>query len=513
MSDQDPRPPRRPPPPPVTEDEGASDRSARAPGPGLPSLEAAPAVPAREPAPAPAAPAAPAREPAPAEEKPALRLELPTRKAPQSPPAPPSAGSARAAMDELEAKGLFLIRTPAPAAPKPLAPPVPSSPLLSDWDAFALDESAVGPLSSTPRAGGLAPERRPPPETRREPSPARDEYLQVEPGGPGVAGLPPRSAPRALEDRFPAGVVRLFDRRDWARLIEGFQRVIPTAPQEPSPWIGLAICALAQQDLPTAVRIFDYALSLDPTLEPGALLAEVLGDKPDPWLRLAEELARRGHVAQAVDLCNRVAVGPDFPRSAQRRAITTRHKIRYEHALAQAGPEGGASERTPWDLGRLARILGVLLALLVLLGIAAVAGARTGSAYFTERGQADLAEGLVLAERLGRGDRTADRELRAEDALASALSRFDEALRWYPWNARAAYLGFRTSQLALKVAKIRQNSPGAWSRARWEQARADEARTRERLRALLLDQAAMQAEDTAWKVLQTRALQGGGGSY
>lgn len=433
-------------------------------------------------------------------------------------------------MDDLEAKGLFLVRPPkaktppAPSLGAGFVPPgalpqVPRQADLSDWDLFALDDAPVGPLGRPQRPGGLAPERPvEPPPARREPSYRAADLLYDEMAGRAPAeGFgefarrfdkpvePPR---RAIDNTFPAGVVQLFDRRDWRNLIEGFQRVVPSAPGEPAPWVGLALCAMAQQDVATAAKVFNHAMTLDDDLQPGRFLAEVLSDQPEPWLRLAEELGRRGHLDAALDLCNRVAGNLDHPESLRHRAQKVRRKIRQDFYAERGELDPDYHTSPESSIGRVLRGLATGVTIVALLALAAFAGAKAVAAYQAERGVNELALGVHLLERLRRGDATADRQGRAEDVLGKAMGHLASAGRWDPRNPRPVFLRAKAAALVLQVGLARRPTKEAWKRSRWLQAEQEARRAQAAVQALKLPKETLDAEETAWRALRERALRG-----
>jgi len=515
QSDPNDRPVRRlpgPPPPPHTEEEEPARRF-----PGLPpppdteEEETASRLPGLPPPPQ-------------AEEaKPAL----PPPQAPEKP-----SNSARVAMDDLEAKGLFLARPSRSRPSRGASAPIPpgalqgpeSSGRISDWNLFVENPASgsparLAPTPVSPASGGsapLAPESNPD-KTKKTPAYRAADLLLDE-----MAGhvrherfdefvrrfeRPVETPRRALEEIYPPGVVDLFDRRDWQALIEGFQRVIPSAPEEAAAWIGLALCALAQKDLKTSSALADHALGLDETLALDRLLAEARPTTPDTWLRLAVNLGRLGHLEPAMDICNRVASDLDTPESVRRRAQKTRSKIRHDYFRhqGQTDPEGAPGGRSP---GRVLRVLGTALVVLACLGLAFAAFVKARTAYLMDRAEARLALSLNLTEHLKRREPVADRRAPLEEHVLAAMDDFAEVRRWRPEHVHASFLNAAAADLLLEIGRLRRSTDRRWDQKRWTEMRRMRDEAHEELARLALTPEQQSAEETALQVLRLRALRG-----
>lgn len=525
---------RQPPPPPVTEPEteGAGARLGRAippppvtePDPTLPApppVEKAPPPPPVQQAPPP---------PAPSGRPQRLELERAPRPTEPSRPAAPAPTTAKAAMDDLEAKGLFLVRTPPPpkSAVEVKAPPPPAGPSMRQveeaWGFFAPDVAPQGPLGAPPPASpgaGLAPERErpvPPPEKPVERSYRAADMLYDEMTGQMRAETftdfsrrfgPSTTGPRRLvEGIFPSGVVALFERRDWARLIDGFQRVIPQNPEVASAWAGLGACALAQEDVSTAARLFEQSLILNDDLLPGKLLSEVLPEKPELFLKLAEDLGARGRLEASQDLCNRVSLNLDYPDSLRKRAQNVRRRIRHQYFLkrGEVDPERPAAGE---GLGpRLRRLAGVSVVVLILLGVAAWAAALAYGALQVDQGSNRLSQGLYLLDRLREQDPSVAKRGKPEDHLEAAVAHFDRALKWNPGSARAAFRREKAATALVEVGKARRTSLEPWSRARTDRALRLQKESRTRLQAMKLAPDVLEEEKSQYEALRSKALDG-----
>ena len=539
------------PPPPQTEEEEPARRLPGLPPPPqdvaeeparrLPGLPPPPQDLAEEPARRlPGLPPPPQTE----EEEPARRfpgLPPPPQTVDVEPALPPPAAaekpsnSARVAMDDLEAKGLFLVR-PSRSGPSRVAPAPPgtlpgpgSSGRTSDWNLFVQIPASgpsgrLAPASGLPTPAGpapLAPESVP--DKTRKPPAYRAADLLVDEMAGNVRHerfqdfirrfeRPVETPRRALEELYPPGVVDLFDRRDWQALIEGFQRVIPSAPEEAAAWIGLALCALAQKDLKTSCALADHALGLDETLALDRLLAEARPTDPRTWLRLATELGGLGHLEPAMDVCNRIASDLDNPESVRRRAQKIRSKIRHDYfrRRGQADPERPTGANPP---RRVLRILGTGLVVLALLGLAWVAFVKARTAYLVDRGEARLALSLNLTEHLKRRDPIADRRAPLEEHVLAAMDDFAEVRRWRPEHVHASFLHAAAADLLLEIGRLRRSTDRRWDQKRWIEMRRMRDQAHEELARLALTPEQESAEETALQVLKLRALRGLGLEY
>ena len=502
-----------PPPPPQTEEE---EPARRLPGLPPPPQTEEEEEPARR---FPGLPPPPQDE----EEEPAL---------PPPPVAEKPSNSARVAMDDLEAKGLFLVR-PSRSGPSRVAPIPPgtlpgpgSSGRTSDWNLFVRSPASGPPGRLAPTSGlsgpaPLAPESVPN-KTRKPPAYRAADLLVDE-----MAGnirherfkdfvrrfeRPVETPRRALEELYPPGVVDLFDRRDWQALIEGFQRVIPSAPEEAAAWIGLALCALAQKDLKTSCALADHALGLNESLALDRLLAEARPADPRTWLRLATELGGLGHLEPAMDVCNRIASDLDNPESVRRRAQKIRSTIRHDYfrRRGQADPERPTGANSP---GRVLRILGTGLVVLACLGLAWAAFVKARTAYLVDRGEARLALSLNLTEHLKRRNPIADRRAPLEEHVLEAMDDFAEVRRWRPEHVHASFLRAAAADLLLEIGRLRRSTDRRWDQKRWTEMRRMRDQAHEELDRLALTPEQESAEETALQVLKLRALRGLGLEY
>jgi len=439
----------------------------------------------------------------------------PHRPAPEAADSPEPGSSARAALDDLEAKGLFLVRRPAtPPSPPATRPATPAPPPAADalnWSLFTSrpPEPGGGPVPDAPER----PARRPPEKKFR----AADELVERLEGRAPSEGFsdfahrferPTHPHPRAVEALFPPGVVRLFESRAWPALVEGFQRVIPSAPDEPAAWTGLALCALAQKDVGTAARLLDHALRIDDELRPDRLLAEVLPDRPKDWLRLAEGLARLGHLEPAQEICHRVAGDLDRPDKLRRRAQRTRQKVRSAYFLARGECDPEKLTRPVSPTRRMLQALGTGLLILACLALAGGAYIKATTAYHLNRAQARLAQSAYHLARLQTGDRTADRRGPIEGRLEEALDHLSQARRWQPAHVRAAFLNTVATEMMVAVGRVREPAEQGWSAARREAARTAHARARADLQRLRVAPQVLAAEARSWEEVRQRALRG-----
>ncbi len=526
------KPAAQPLPPPMTEDEELIGRRSPAyPAPVPGDEERARGLEGEPPPPPRLEVGPPARQPPPIKENesPAPRSHRPTGQPPGGSPeaSNPAAGSsARAALDDLEAKGLFLVRqspalkSQAPGRPEASAGPSKPAPVESDWSLFAPQQTVPGgsrhpepPLPSIERPA----QRHPEPGFR-----AADELVDRLDGRVRTERYsdfqrrferPGEPHKRAVDTLFPRGVVKLFEARAWQKLIEGFQRVIPSAPEEPAAWIGLAICALAQKDVSTSARLLDHALKMDDEFKPDRLLAEVLPDQPKDLLRLAEELARLGHLEPAQELCHQVAGDLDRDQRLRRRAQRVRQKVRQEYYLrrGECDPEKLARP-VPWTR-RALRALGSGLLILGCLGLAAGAYVKATTTYHLDRGQTKLAQSAYHLARLQSGDRSADRRGPVEGHLEEALHHFAEVRRWQPANLRATYLTAVATEMVVAAGRTRRSTELRWDAARWEAARKAQARAAADLQSLHLSPEQTAAEAQAWEAIRREALRGQGLGY
>lgn len=514
---------RQPPPPPVTEPEteGAGARLGRAipPPPMTEPDPTAPKTTAEKP-PEPTSEKPPPEPPAPTGKPQRLELERAPRPTEPPRPAAPRPSSAKAAMDDLEAKGLFLVRTPTPAkSPVEVkAPPTPAAPSMRQveeaWGFFAPDVAPEGPLGAPASPPPAAPA---PPKPEKRSYRAADMLYDEMTGqmraetftdfsrrfGPATAG--PR---RIVDGFFPAGVVALFERKDWARLIDGFQRVIPQNPEVASAWAGLGVCAMAQEDVATAARLFEQSLILNDELLPGKLLSEVLPEKPELYLKLAEVLGPRGRLEASQDLCNRVSLNLDYPDSLRKRAQDVRRRIRHQFFLkrGEADPERPAAGE---GLGhRLGRLAGVSLVVLLLLGVAAYAAALAYGALQVDQGSTRLAQGLFLLDRLREQDPSVGKRGKPEDHLEAAIAHFDRALKWNPANARAAYRREKAATALVEVGKARRTTLEPWNRTRTDRAVRLQKDARAYLKAMKLTKAVLDEEGSQYEALRSKAMDG-----
>jgi len=420
--------------------------------------------------------------------------------------------SARAALDGLEAKGLFLVRPPPspppPAANRPAAPPAPDA---SDWSLFPTRPTE--PFGRPVPEARVHPTRRPPEKKFR----AADELVDRLEGRTPAEGFddftrrferPTHPHPRALETLFPPGVVRLFEARAWPALVEGFQRVVPSAPDEPAAWIGLALCALAQKDPGTSARLLDHALKIDDELRPDRLLAEALPDRPKDWLRLAEGLARLGHLDPAQEICHRVAGDLDRPDKLRRRAQRTRQKVRstYYQARGECDPERLMRPVSPTR--RALQALGTALMVLACLALAGGAYLKANTVYHLNRAQTRLAQSAYHLARLQAGDRTADRRGPVEGRLEEAREHLSQVRRRQPAHLRATFLDTVATEMMVAVGRVRGPGEQGWSAARRQAARAAHARATADLQRLKVAPEVVAAEERAWEEVRQRALRG-----
>ncbi len=453
---------------------------------------------------------------------PVPKEEMPAIPAPTGPDS--RSNSARLALDDLEAKGLFLVR-PSKPGPSPQAPVAPLSGTPgrgSDWNLFIGTSAEAGPLGSLP---GLPAKADPSPlaadptlDRTGKPPEYRAADLLVDEMAGNVRHerfqdfirrfeRPVEAHRRALEDLYPPGVVNLFDRKAWQALIEGFQRVIPSAPEEPAAWMGLALCALAQKDLKTASALADHALGLDETLALDRLLAEVRPTAPRNWLRLAEALGRLGHLEPAMDICNRVASDLETPDPVRRRAQKTRSKVRHDYFRnrGEADPETGRERSSPI---RALRVLGTVLAVLACLGLAFAGFVKARTAFYLERGETRLAMALNLAEKLERREPVPDHRVSIEEHVAAAMTDFSEARRWNDAHVRATFLNAAAADLLLEIGRLRRASDRRWDSRGWAEARQTRDRAHAELERLDLDPTRRAAEEKALGDLKKRASRG-----
>lgn len=426
--------------------------------------------------------------------------------------------SAREALDDLEAKGLFLVRPSRSGKPRVAPTPLGTLPApgtsgrTSDWNLFVQTPAGLPPLPPESLQG----------KTRKPPAYRAADLLVDEMAGKvrherfedfvRRFEKPVEAPRRTLEELYPPGVVDLFDRRDWQALTAGFQRVIPSAPEEVAAWIGLALCALAQKDLKTASALTEHALALDETLELDRLLAEARPTDPLTCLRLATELGKIGHLEPAMDLCNRIASDLDNPESVRRRAQKTRSKIRHDY-FRRRGQEEPGHPTGASSPGRVLRVLGISLVILACLGLAWVAFVKARTAYLLERGESRLALSLNLTEHLKRRNPLADRRAPLEDHVLAAMDDFAEIRRWNPQHIHAGFLNAAAADLLLEIGKLRRSTDQRWDQERWTEMRRIQEKAHEELENLALTPGQESAEEKALQVLKIRALRGQGLKY
>jgi tetratricopeptide (TPR) repeat protein len=252
---------------------------------------------------------------------------------------------------------------------------------------------------------------------------------------------------RLTDQLFPPPVAELLARREWEKLSEGFQRVLSRDPQSQAGRVGLALCLASRNQLKQAAQELVAA---------GGLWQVVPENFPDChllWLQLAEQLKALHADDAARQLVEQVVLDLEAPDEL---------RLRARRMLARLTP--GASP--PAEERRLAlpvliwwRVLGVLL--LILLGtLGYLAGKKSLAAYYLERGLNSYYRGLLLLERLEKGEPGA--RIPPEGSLEEAVIGLRRSLELEP-SFRARFLILKSYERLVQAGALAARSGRPWT--------------------------------------------------